>query len=75
MLIIFVGGGIVIGYGGQIFLITVAAFLIYSIISLKTVYRQGILKTLFKSIILFFLYSVSFIVILTLTGVFKFALS
>jgi Protein of unknown function (DUF3667) len=75
MLMIFVGGGILFGYGGQAALITLLGFFVYFIVSLKTVYRQGILKTLFKSVILFFMYVTSFIMILTFTGIFKFALS
>lgn len=75
MLIIFVGGGIALGYwmialGG-----TMVGFFFYFIICLKVVYRQGILKTLFKSIILFVLYCISFITILSITGAIKFALS
>jgi Protein of unknown function (DUF3667) len=75
MLMIFVGGGILLGFGGQAALITLIGFFIYFIVSLKTVYRQGILKTLFKSVILFFMYVTTFILILTFTGIFKFALS
>jgi hypothetical protein len=75
MLMIFVGGGIILGFGGQAALATVIGFLVYFIVSLKTVYRQGILKTLFKSVILFFMYVTSFFMILTFTGIFKFALS
>ncbi len=75
MLMIFVGGGILLGFGGKAALITVIGFFVYFIVSLKTVYRQGILKTLFKSVILFFMYVTTFILILTFTGIFKFALS
>ncbi len=75
MLMIFVGGGILLGFGRQVALITVISFFVYFIVSLKTVYRQGVLKTLFKSVILFFMYVTSFILILTFTGIFKFALS
>lgn len=75
MLMIFVGGGILLGYGRQASLITMIGFFIYFIISLKVVYRQGIFKTLFKSVILFFLYFISFITVLSLTGAIKFALS
>jgi hypothetical protein len=75
MLMIFVGGGILLGFGGKAALITVIGFFIYFIVSLKTVYRQGILKTLFKSFILFFMYITTFILILTFTSIFKFALS
>jgi hypothetical protein len=75
MLIIFVGGGIVLGFGGQAAIATMLGFFVYFIVSLKTVYRQGILKTLFKSIILFIMYINSFIMILTFTGMIKFALS
>ena len=75
MLMIFVGGGILLGFGGKALLITIIGFFIYFIVSLKTVYRQGILKTLFKSFILFFMYITTFFLILTFTSVFKFALS
>ncbi len=75
LLMIFVGGGILLGYGKPVFLITLIGFFIYFIISLKTVYRQGIIKTLFKSVILFILYFFSFITVLSLTGAIKFALS
>ena len=75
VLMIFVGGGIFFGYGRQASSITLIGFLVYFIMSLKTVYRQGILKTLFKSVILFFMYITSFLLILTFTGIFKFALS
>jgi hypothetical protein len=75
MLMIFVGGGIVLGFGGQVAIATLLGFFVYFIVSLKTVYRQGILKTLFKSVILFIMYVYSFIMILVFTGMFKFALS
>ena len=75
MLMIFVGGGILLGYGRQAASITLIGFFIYFIISLKTVYRQGVFKTLFKSVILFVLYFFSFITILSLTSAIKFALS
>ena len=75
MLMMFVGGGILLGYGRQAASITLIGFFIYFIISLKTVYRQGIVKTLFKSVILFILYFVSFVTVLSLTSAIKFALS
>jgi hypothetical protein len=75
MLMIFVGSGIVLGFGGQVAIATLLGFFVYFIVSLKTVYRQGILKTLFKSVILFIMYVYSFIMILVFTGMFKFALS
>jgi Protein of unknown function (DUF3667) len=75
MLMIFVGGGILLGYGRQAAFITLIGFFVYFIVSLKTVYRQGILKTLFKSVILFFLYFISFVTVLSLTSAIKFALS
>ena len=75
MLIIFVGGGILLGYWKFALILTMLGFFLYFIISLKTVYRQGIVKTLFKSVILFFLYVISFILILSITGAFKFATS
>jgi hypothetical protein len=75
MLIIFVGGGIAVGYWKIALIGTMLGFFLYFIISLKVVYRQGILKTLFKSLILFVLYFISFLTVLSLTGAVKFALS
>jgi hypothetical protein len=75
MLLIFVGGGVLLGYWKIALILTMLGFFLYFIISLKTVYRQGIVKTLFKSVILFFLYVISFIFILSITGAFKFATS
>ena len=75
MLMIFVGAGILLGFGKQAASITLIGFFIYFIISLKTVYRQGIFKTLFKSVILFFLYLISFMTVLSITSAIKFALS
>ncbi len=75
MLIIFVGGGIVLSLWKIALIATMLGFFLYFIISLKVVYRQGILKTLFKSVILFLLYFMSFVTILSLTGTIKFALS
>ena len=75
MLMIFGGAGILMGFGKQAISITIIGFFIYFIISLKTVYRQGIFKTLFKSVILSILYFISFITILSLTSAIKFALA
>ena len=74
-LIIFVGGGIALGFWKYALIGTFLVFIVYSIIALKTVYRQGIFKTLFKSVILFFLYFISFMTVLTITSAIKFALS
>lgn len=75
MLMIFVGGGILLGFGRQAASITLIGFFVYFIISLKIVYRQGILKTFFKSFILFILYFISFMTVLSITSAIKFALS
>jgi hypothetical protein len=75
MLIIFVGGGVALGFWKQALILTMSGFFLYFIISLRVVYRQGLLKTILKSIILFFMYVLSFVSILSLTGAFKFALS
>jgi hypothetical protein len=75
VLIIFVGGGVALGYWKEAILFTMVGFFVYFVVSLKTVYRQGILKTIFKSLILFFLYVVSFFTILSITGAIKFAIS
>jgi hypothetical protein len=75
MILIFVGGGMAVGFPGSTLTITMLGFFLYFIISLKTVYRQGILKTLVKSVILFFMYITTFFMVLTLTGVTKFALA
>jgi hypothetical protein len=75
MILIFVGGGMAIGFPETTLIVTMLGFFLYFIISLKTVYRQGILKTLVKSVILFFMYITTFIMVLTFTGVFKFALA
>lgn len=75
MLIIFVGGGIVLGlWKIAFFIVTMLGFFLYFIISLKVVYRQGIFKTLFKSLILFVLYFISFLMVMSLTSAIKFAL-
>ncbi|MDZ7898241.1 MAG: DUF3667 domain-containing protein [Arcicella sp.] len=75
MILIFVGGGMAIGFPGSTLAITMLGFFLYFIISLKTVYRQGILKTLLKSVILFFMYSMTFMMVLIFTGAFKFAMA
>ena len=75
MILIFVGGGMALGFPGSTLTITMLGFFLYFIISLKTVYRQGILKTLVKSVILFFMYITTFFTLITLVGVFKFALA
>ena len=75
MILIFVGGGMGMGYPGTTLSLTMLGFFLYFIISLKTVYRQGILKTLVKSVILFFMYITTFFTLITLVGVFKFALA
>ncbi|MCU0468588.1 MAG: DUF3667 domain-containing protein [Arcicella sp.] len=75
ILIIFVGGGVALGYWKQAITFTMLGFFVYFIVSLKTVYRQGILKTIFKSLILFFLYFITFITVLGITGALKFAIS
>ena len=74
-LMIFVGGGIILGFWKFALIATSIVFVIYFIVSLKTVYRQGIFKTLFKSIIFFILYLFSFMIILTITSAIKFAIS
>ncbi len=74
-LIIFVGGGIALGFWKYALIATFSVFIVYSIIALKVVYRQGIFKTLFKSVILFILYLISFMTVLTITSAIKFALS
>jgi len=74
-LIIFVGGGIALRFWKYALIGTFLAFIVYSIIALKVVYRQGIFKTLFKSAILFILYVISFMTVLTITSAIKFALS
>ena len=74
-LMIFVGGGIALGFWKYALIGTLLVFIVYVIISLKTVYRQGIFKTLFKSVILFALYFISFMTVLILTSAIKFALS
>lgn len=75
MIIIFVGGGILLGYWQIALSGTMIGFFVYFIVALKVVYRQRILKTIFKSFILFFLYIISFFTILSITGAIKFALS
>jgi hypothetical protein len=75
MILVFVGGGMAIGFPGSTLTITMLGFFLYFIVSLKTVYRQGILKTLVKSVILFFMYITTFFTLITLVGVFKFALA
>jgi hypothetical protein len=75
MILVFVGGGMALGFPGSTLTITMFGFFLYFIISLKTVYRQGILKTLVKSVILFFMYITTFISLIMLVGVVKFALA
>jgi hypothetical protein len=75
MVVIVVGGGVLLGYWNYAILITMTGFSFYFIAALKVVYRQRIFKTVFKSFILFFLYIISFLLILSITGAIKFALS
>ena len=75
MILIFVGGGIALGFPKGAFTFTMLSFFVYFIISLKTVYRQGVLKTLLKSVILFFMYVTTFFLLITLVGAVKFALA
>ena len=75
MILIFVGGGIALGFPKGAFTFTMLAFFLYFIISLKTVYRQGILKTLLKSGILFFMYVTTVVLLISLVGAIKFALA
>ena len=75
MILIFVGGGIALGFPKGAFTFTMLSFFLYFIISLKTVYRQGVLKTLLKSVILFFMYVTTFFLLITLVGAVKFALA
>lgn len=75
MLIIFVGIGVLAGIWQIALGVTMLGFFVYFIISLKTVYRQGVFKTLLKSFILFFLYIFSFMMVLVFTGIVKFALA
>jgi hypothetical protein len=75
MILIFVGGGMALGFPGSTLTITMLGFFLYFIISLRTVYRQGILKTLVKSVILFFMYITTFFTLITLVGFVKFALA
>ena len=75
MILIFVGGGIALGFPGSTFTLTMLGFFLYFIISLKTVYRQGVLKTLLKSVILFFMYFTAFFLLIVLVGGVKFALA
>jgi Protein of unknown function (DUF3667) len=75
MILIFVGGGMALGFPGSTLTITMLGFFLYFIISLRTVYRQGILKTLLKSVILFFMYVATFFTLITLVGFVKFAMA
>lgn len=75
MILIFVGGGMALGFPGRTLTLTMLGFFLYFIISLKNVYRQGIWKTLLKSVILFFMYVTTFFTLITLVGAFKFALA
>jgi Protein of unknown function (DUF3667) len=75
MILIFVGGGMALGFPGSTLTLTMLGFFLYFIISLKTVYRQGVLKTLLKSIILFFMYVATFFSLITLVGFVKFAMA
>ncbi len=75
MILVFVGAGIALGFPGSTLSVTMLGFFLYFIVSLKTVYRQGFLKTVIKSVILFFMYITTFFTLITLVGVFKFALA
>ena len=75
MILIFVGGGMALGFPGSTLSLTMLGFFLYFIVSLKTVYRQGILKTLLKSVILFFMYITTFFTLITITGFIKFAMA
>ncbi len=75
MILIFVGGGMALGFPGSTLTLTMIGFFLYFIVSLKTVYRQGLLKTLLKSVILFFMYITTFFSLITLVGFVKFAMA
>lgn len=75
MILIFVGLGMALGFPSSTLTLTMLGFFLYFIISLKTVYRQGIMKTLVKSVILFFMYITTFFLLITMVGFVKFALA
>lgn len=74
MVVFVVGSCVFIGYWKYAILITMVGFFLYFIAALKVVYRQRLFKTIFKSFILFFMYVISFISILSITGAIKFAM-
>ncbi len=74
MVVFVVGGGVLLGYWNYAVQLTMIGFFVYFIVALKVVYRQRLFKTIFKSLILFFMYVISFISILSITGAIKFAM-
>ncbi|WP_026994565.1 DUF3667 domain-containing protein [Flectobacillus major] len=74
MVMLIVGIGVWLGYWQMSLGIAMIGFMIYFMVSLKVVYRQGWFKTFFKSVLLLFMYSFTFILVLTITGSIKFAL-
>ncbi|MDI9865721.1 DUF3667 domain-containing protein [Flectobacillus sp. DC10W] len=74
MLMIFIGIGIIVGHWNIALSIALIVFMIYFAMSLKVVYRQSWLKTIWKSMVLFCMYCFTFTMVLGITGAIKFAL-
>ncbi len=74
MLLIIVGAGVWLNAWEMAFSLLTFGFMLYFTISLKIVYRQNWTKTIVKSVLLFFMYSFTFLLVLSITGFVKFAL-
>lgn len=74
MLMIFVGIGLLVGHWNIALSVAMIVFMIYFAMSLKVVYRQSWLKTIWKSMVLFCMYCFTFTMVLGITGAIKFAL-
>jgi lysylphosphatidylglycerol synthetase-like protein (DUF2156 family) len=74
MLMIFVGIGLLVGHWNISLSVAMVVFMIYFAMSLKVVYRQSWLKTIWKSMVLFCMYCFTFTMVLGITGAIKFAL-
>lgn len=74
MLMIFIGIGVLVGHWNIALSLALVVFMIYFAMSLKVVYRQSWLKTIWKSMVLFCMYCFTFTLVLGITGAVKFAL-
>ncbi len=75
MIMIFCFLPVLLNWGNSFIPFFLLLFTIYFVLSLKNVYRQGWIKTIVKSFILFFMYGFNLFILLTITFAFKFVLS